>query len=117
MAATAVVQITGTVFGLPEGGTKVLGPLTLVNVTSPAKEDTITLAGGTNTLTLPTGTRLVLIIPPTGNVTTISLKGLTSDVGVQLDPGVPSLVAVPASLLTLVLTAQTNIIGVRVLYL
>ena len=54
------------------------------NVASPAGVESKTLSSGANTITPPTGTVSVTIIPPSGNTVALTLKGVTGDTGVAL---------------------------------
>ena len=89
------------------------------NTASPGQVDIVTLASGANTITPPTGgstPKSVTIIPPTGNVNTITLKGITGDTGVVLHLTEPTTVALNNPASTFVLTASAQIIGVRLIW-
>ena len=52
------------------------------NADSPAAVEIVTLASGSNTITVPTSGTVptaVTIVPPTDNTTSITLKGVTGD--------------------------------------
>jgi hypothetical protein len=75
------------------------------NVSSPAGIESKTLASGANTITPPTGTTAVTIIPPAANTVGLTLKGVTGDTGVALhltDPTSIGLAGVTAFCLTAV---------------
>lgn len=42
------------------------------------------LAIGNNTITIPSGTTTVILIPPSGNTATLILKGVNADTGFRL---------------------------------
>lgn len=55
-------------------------------------------AGAFNSITVPTGTpELVVIVPPTTNTQTLTLKGITGDTGVALAVADPTVIAFGAS--------------------
>lgn len=44
----------------------------------------VALASGLNTITIPTGTSLIIVQLPIGNTQTVTLKGVTGDTGILL---------------------------------
>lgn len=54
------------------------------NTASPGMVETKALANGFNSIAVPTGSKSVTIIPPSGNTTTLTLKGVTGDTGIGL---------------------------------
>jgi len=90
------------------------------NVSSPGKIDTLVLAVGANTITVPsiTGfiTTAVTIIPPAGNVQLITLKGIAGDTGVFLHKTDPTTIALDSSIVNFVLNAVAQINGVRLVW-
>lgn len=89
------------------------------NIASPGQIDIVTLASGANTITPPTGGSTPVactIIPPSGNLNTITLKGLTGDTGVVLHKTDPSVIALNSPTNTFVLTASAIITGVRLVW-
>jgi len=86
------------------------------NAASPGQVEIKSLASGANTITVPTGGATcvaVTIIPPAGNVTTITLKGVTGDTGVGLHLTDPTTVGLASSVTTFCLTTGGAITGVR----
>ena len=120
MATASVSTILITFTGDAPNTISVTG---LSNALSPAETQILSLSAGANTITAPavTGiaaTAAVLIIPPAGNIVTITLKGVTGDTGVPLNPNYPSLIAVPNPTGTFVLTAGAGgILGVRLVWI
>jgi hypothetical protein len=55
----------------------------------------------------------VTILPPTGNTTNITLKGVTGDTGIQLHDTDPSTISLDPAVTSFVLTAAAQITGVR----
>ena len=92
----------------------------LDNVFSPAKIDIISLVLGANTISAPLGAAIqftgLTIIPPAGNTSLITLKGVTGDTGVLLHKTDPTSLALDSTFLTLVLNAAAAIVGVRLIW-
>lgn len=88
---------------------------TLVNSGSPLKVETMDLAAGWNALTAPTGAKMVSIIPPSDNAETLTLKGVTGDTGVPLDPVGGADLTLAASP-TIGLAAGDTVTGVQVIW-
>lgn len=88
---------------------------------SPGAISILTLAIGNNTIALPTGGSTPVsatIVPPEGNLATITLKGVNGDTGVRINPTDPTILtfdpdALPASF---VLTASAEIIGLTIVW-
>ena len=89
------------------------------NATSPGKAEVITLASGANTITVPGGgstpTCCTVIKPPT-ITTAITLKGVTGDTGVRLHNTDPDSISIHSGVVSFVLTAGAEIIGVRLVW-
>ncbi len=114
VSSTRQIQIT---FTGDVVGTETISAAT--NAASPAQIQLLTLASGANTITVPTGGSTVtgcLISPPTGNTTSIILKGVTGDTGIRLHNTDPTSIAIDSSVATFVLTAGGTITGVRLFY-
>lgn len=89
------------------------------NAASPGQIDIVTLANGANTITPPAGgstPKAVTIIPPSGNVTLITLKGIAGDTGVALHKTDPTTIALDSPTATFVLNAGAQIVGVRLVW-
>jgi hypothetical protein len=75
-----------------------------------------TLASGANTITVPSASCVwVIIIPPSSNTQTLTLKGVTGDTGIALSKTGPFLLSL-ASVSSFVLTAGGTITGVRFIW-
>ncbi len=85
------------------------------NTDSPAQVQFIDLASGANTITPPTGAIGFTLILPSGNVETVTLKGITGDTGVVLHPTDPTSVGLNSTS-TFVLTASDDIDGCRIIW-
>lgn len=113
MATTASRDVTITYTGSVTG-TESLSAAD--NAASPGQIEVKTLSSGANTITVPTGGATVVactIVPPTGNTTSITLKGITGDTGIRIHNTDPTSLAIDSSVTTFVLTAGGTITGVR----
>lgn len=95
MTTSGFWRIYGSVTGYPSGTRAVdveidVGSAGIDNAFS----QTI---NGFSAVTIPTGATAVLIIPPTANTNTITLKGITGDTGVALSKTLPTVLALAAS--------------------
>ena len=84
------------------------------NGASPGQIQKVRLAIGANTITVPgAGTTpvSVTIIPPTGNVNLLTLKGIAGDTGVALHKTDPTSVGLDSTVATFVINAaaQTDV--------
>jgi hypothetical protein len=103
MAVTAALTLTGTITGLPGGSETV--SLTLNNSAASGQTQFVTLASGFQTVSVPAGAVWCIVVPPAGNTTSITLKGITGDTGVVLHPSQPSIIALGSSQTTIGITA------------
>ena len=79
--------------GTYQGGSYVLGPLTIVSTFPSLQVDSINLTGGATVETIgPVGAFGVLIEPPSTNLNDMVLKGQTSDAGIVISPSSPTLI-------------------------
>lgn len=92
----------------------------LDNTVSPGEPIIQTLALGNNTITAPVVSGIVVtaltIIPPAGNTSLITLKGVAGDAGIALHKTDPTSIALDTTFLSLVLSAAAQIIGVRLIW-
>lgn len=90
------------------------------NAASPASNAIQALSSGANTITVPTSTGVTVtactVIPPTGNTTSITLKGVSGDTGIQIHDTDPTTVAIDSTVTSFVLTAGAAIQGVRLIW-
>lgn len=88
------------------------------NTDSPGMIQHTTLASGANTITPPTGVTVVsaILIPPSGNSTSITLKGVTGDTGIRIHNTDPTMIALHSSSSSFVLTAGAEIVDFRIIY-
>lgn len=89
------------------------------NSNSPGNIQIITLASGFNSIAVPGGGTLptaVIIIPPAGNSTQITLKGITGDTGIILHPTDHSVIALNSAQTTIGLTAAAQIVGLTLMW-
>lgn len=86
------------------------------NASSPAAVELKTLANGANTIAVPTAGKVptaVTIVPPGGNTTAITLKGVAGDTGVRIHDTDPTTIALHSGVVSFVLNAGAEITGVR----
>lgn len=89
------------------------------NTSAPGQYELKTLASGANTITVPTGGSTptgVTIIPPSGNTTAITVKGVTGDTGVRIHDTDPTSLGLDSSVTDFCLTAGAQITGVRLVW-
>lgn len=89
------------------------------NGSTPASVTIHTLAMGDNTITVPTGGSTVkgaCILPPAGNVQSITLKGAGGDTGVGLSKLDPTGIAFETAPASFILNAGGVITGLRIVW-
>lgn len=114
MAVTAT-RSTTIVFSGDVVGTETLSAAS--NAASPGSVTVQTLASGFNSVTVPSTTGVTVVactvVPPTGNTTAITLKGITGDTGIRLHNTDPSTITIHSDVTAIGLTAGAQITGVR----
>lgn len=111
---TVAVNITSNQ-GTFQGGTFILGPLSISSTFTSLQVNSLTFSSGTFISTTgPTGAFGVLIEPPTGNLIQLTLKGVTGDTGIPIGANLPSLIPFfnPAVANIIGLTSAAAITGV-----
>lgn len=87
MAASATVTISIAVTGLP-AGSEAIAPAAITSATAVGQIQTVNLTSSTffalTVPSIPNAPTGVLIIPPSGNAVTLTLKGVTGDTGIAL---------------------------------
>ena len=97
--------VTGMAAGLPSGQQQ-FGPLTIPGAVSIGEQVVLSLASGDNTIAIPTGSVAVLIVPPTNNSASLTLRHNALSVGISLAPGLPfGPYAFPATVTSLILNS------------
>ena len=89
------------------------------NAASPGSITIHTLNSGDNTITVPTGGSTVkgaTIIPPAGNVETITLKGVGGDTGIEISKTDPTSIGFETAPANFVLNAGGTITGLRIVW-
>src|SRR3990167_8626299 len=115
MSRTARVRVEASVQGLPGGSGGVSLDFTVEDAQH--KRELKTLASGANTITVPdTDCSVCIFVPPTTNTQTITLKGVTGDTGIALDPVLPALIPL-ADVASFVLTAGAEIADCEIIWL
>lgn len=86
MAVTAAATVSATFSGLPEGGSRTVGPAVFSSSNASNQVQTPVLASGDNTITLPTNptVRGCLIFLPAGNTLVVKLKSTGADAGLSI---------------------------------
>jgi len=85
------------------------------NTTSPGQINLVSLGTTGNTITAPTGAKGVTILPPAGNTTKITLKGVTGDTGVDLHPTDPTVLGLNSTT-GIFLAVTTAVSDVRMIW-
>lgn len=90
MTVTTLVTINASISGGQDTPltTLALGPTTLTTALDNLKQS-YTLAGGDNTITLPTGTQGVIVEPPSSNAVALEMRRTGGANGLQLNPALP----------------------------
>lgn len=73
------------------------------------------LSSGDNTLSVPSGTKLIVLTPPTTNAATLKLKGAGGDTGVTIRPAESN--PFPWSAGTVIINASTSVNPVTLTFL
>lgn len=77
----------------------------------------LALASGLNTINIPSGTTFILVVLPTGNTQSVTLKGVTGDTGIPIQPAQGCVLFTPAPAdTTFVLTAGAAITTLTTIY-
>lgn len=92
----------------------------LDNAVSPGVNTIQSLILGANTITAPVVSGLIVtgltIVPPSGNTSLITLKGVAGDTGIPLHLTDPSSISLDTTFVSLVLNAAAAIVGVRLIW-
>lgn len=90
------------------------------NAASPGSITIHSLSAGANTITVPTVTGITVkaatIVPPSDNVETLTLKGISGDTGISLHATDPTSIAFGTAPANFVLTAGGTINGLRIVW-
>lgn len=93
------------------------------NANSPCTPQVLNLISGANTISSTNCPALaqsgaVMLIPPSGNIVTLTLKGISADTGVALGLTAPTLITFPVSPpSSFVITTNNTITGFTLLWL
>lgn len=92
----------------------------LDNTISPGQVDIVSFVLGANTVTAPVVSGLVVtaltIIPPSGNIAALTLKGITGDLGIPIHVTDPTSIALSPAFVSLVINAAAAVVGVRLIW-
>lgn len=82
---TGTVTVSATIIGsLDLPAQQTVGPVVLNQAAAVESVQTLNLASGNNTITLPPGTTVVIVILPAANAFGVTLKGVNGDTGINL---------------------------------
>lgn len=118
--STIILKALATLTG-SNGGT--LADFELSNVQSPAVVQALSLANGANTINTTTCPALatagaVILRPPTSNTNALTLKGVSGDTGISLNPAAPHLLTFASTPPTsFVITTTGGITGFELIWL
>lgn len=113
MPVTAARRITIT-YSVDVVGTHVLSAAS--NTASPGSIEIRTLSSGNTTITLPTGGSTVVsctIVPPSGNTTAITVRGVAGDTGIRIHNTDPTTIAFDSSVTSFVINTAATVTGAR----
>lgn len=104
--STNTLTISGTMTNA-DVGTLQLGPWGITNTSGGGIVERKALASGDNSFTIPSGTKVVIVLPPSGNTVAIKEKGDAADVGrpILADGDLPLIRPVTAGDTTFILNA------------
>jgi hypothetical protein len=85
------------------------------NAASPGMIETKALVSGFNSITVPTDSESVTIIPPSANVVTLTLKGVTGDTGIGIHLTDPTVIGLAAAQSTIGITTS-DVVTVRLIW-
>lgn len=84
------------------------------NAASPGSITVQSLTVGANTVNVPVGTcTAVTIVPPSGNVQTLILKGVTGDTGIGMHLTDPTTIALASTVTSFCITAGGSVTACR----
>lgn len=112
-SSSVTINATGN---FTAGGSTNIPLPTATNANSPLITSYQNLASGANTITISANASSFMLIPPTGNTQTLTLKGLTADTGIPLSKIAPFVLqfdTVPPA--SLVITAGGIVTGVQII--
>lgn len=96
MAKTATTSLSYSLSGDNFGGSGPLYSLSVSNL-SGTPPGSFTLANGFNSIPIPAAALGVVIVPPPGSAVTKTIKGVTGDTGMPIDPANPTLLRFTAA--------------------
>lgn len=116
---SAILALSGTVTGIPEGPQSILATWNLPNAVSQGIY--VTLAVGDNEIAVPTGPSglpaTVLIIPPDNNSVTIKFREVFGDTGITIHPQVPCFISLDPSVAQFWLNVGSPLAGpIRIVF-
>ena len=95
-AATVAVNLSGKVSGLRDGSFSVAAPAFSKTSNIVGQRQTLSITTSDQTITIPTNTTGILLVLPSGNTNTVSIKGGSTSTG-EIDLTGSSFAFLPAS--------------------
>jgi hypothetical protein len=117
MAMSNTTTVSYSISGNNFGGA---GPVYSASVVNAAAQPpgSVNLASGFNSVTVPATALGVVIVPPSGNASSITLKGVTGDTGIPINPNAPTMLSWTAAQVgTVGITAGAAISNVTLLWM
>jgi hypothetical protein len=114
MATTARALFSAHVDGLQVESIPFQFPWTLP--TAVLKRETLAWGPGDATLTVPTGTTLIVVNPPATTIATLIVKGAGADTGWRISSQVPTVLSIAGSQAWLI-GASLAVTGIELTYL
>lgn len=111
MSVTSQVTISAYLQSQFTGNQVPFGPVTITGSNGIGEVLPVNILSGANTITIPANSTWCLFTPPSGNSASLTLKGVTGDTGVPMQPAQPSCfsVAPGASAGSMVITAGSAV--------
>lgn len=93
--ATGVITLASNVTGGVDGA-RSFGPITITTAAAVLSTQSVTLAVGANTITVPSGSTAVVLLPPNTTTSssfggTLTVKGVTGDTGIAISNKWPTM--------------------------
>ncbi len=109
MAKTTTTSISVAVSGDGVAATYTPASAPITNTTGPAGGPVdVALSSGDNTITVPSGSKGMLLVPPATSSVVKKLKGDAGDTGFTIAPALPSVLALPTGTTSILINAASS---------
>jgi hypothetical protein len=115
-AATGSIKIAGTVSGLDDGSVTV-GPISMTTSSAVYQRTTLSLASGNNTISVPAGATICILIFPADNTNAVKIKGASGDTGVTLNKVGKCVLQLDSGQTTFILNAADTTAGTIAIFM